>query len=486
MVNEGFLAIDAGSGSVKTFLVNPRGVIIRRSEINWNRETWITETGWAMIVNALKKLEIASSSFNILGVSVTSMREKFLLIDDKQNEIKYHLSSESRAHGEKTLERYGTQMYDESGHWPVPNWIPGAILPWVNEMHSESMKNTRYVLMLSDWVNHKLTGEACTDGTSACETALFDVRNNDWNWSIIDELNLPNSIFPEVKSNSYRIGEITEKIAQITGLPHGTPVFMGGADTQCGLLGMGTKENEVAAVGGTTTPVQMITGSPVFDGKRRTWTNNHVKGKEWILESNAGYTGRAVRWALNEHGFRDYQQLNREAESIPIGSNGVLSYLGCHIFDSGPIYWETDMLGDLPVPQTVTGKEVYNRAEVARAILESNSYAVKGNIEQLEEISGAEFEFLKFCGGNSKSDLWMQIQADVLGIPIEIPETRDSTAIGTAILAAVGSGYYGSTDDAVSIMVRFRDPVTPNEEQHREYSKQYQIWLETRKHISKR
>jgi sugar (pentulose or hexulose) kinase len=145
-----------------------------------------------------------------------------------------------------------------------------------------------------------------------------------------------------------------------------------------------------------------------------------------------------------------------------------------------------DQLGDLPVPQTVTGKEVYNRAEVARAILESNSYAVKGNMEQLEEISGAEFEFLKFCGGNSKSDLWMQIQADVLGIPVEIPETRDGTAIGTAILAAVGSGYYGSTDDAVSMMVRFRDPVIPNEERHSEYTKRYQIWLETRKNISKR
>ena len=486
MVDDGFLAIDVGSGSFKTFLVNSRGVVIRRSEINWDRETWTAETGWAMIVNALKRLEIASSSFNIHGISVTSMREEFILIDDKQNEINYHLSSESKVHGEKTLERYGAQMYDESGHWPVPNWIAGAVLPWVNEVHSESLKSPRYILMLSDWVNNKLTGEACTDGTSACETALFNVRKNDWSWNIIDELNLTNSIFPEVKSNSSWIGEITEKIAQITGLPHGTPVFIGGADTQCGLLGMGVKENEVAAVGGTTTPVQMITGSPVFDGKRRTWTNNHVKVKEWILESNAGYTGRAVRWALNEHGFRDYQQLNREAESIPIGSNGVLSYLGCHIFDSGPTYWETDMLGDLPVPQTVMGKEVYNRAEVARAILESNSYAVKGNIEQLEEISGAEFEFLKFCGGNSKSDLWMQIQADVLGIPVEIPETRDSTAIGTAILAAVGSGYYGSTDDAVSMMVRFRDPVIPNEERHNEYSKRYPIWLETRKYISKR
>jgi xylulokinase len=74
----------------------------------------------------------------------------------------------------------------------------------------------------------------------------------------------------------------------------------------------------------------------------------------------------------------------------------------------------------------------------------------------------------------------------VLGIPVKIPETREGTAIGTAILAAIGSGYYGSTDDAVSMMIRFRESVTPNEERHREYSKQYQIRLETRKHCSKR
>jgi len=486
MVDDGFLAIDAGSGSVKTFLVSPRGVIIRRSEINWDRETWTAETGWAMIVNAVKRLEISSSKINVLGVSVTSMREEFILVDDRQKEIKYHLSSESNAHGEKTLERYGVQMYDESGHWPVPNWIAGAVLPWINETHPELLERTSSVLMLSDWVNHKLTGETYTDGSSACETALFDVRNDDWSWSIIGELNLPSSIFPEVKTNSSRIGEITEKIAQITGLPHGTSVFMGGADTQCGLLGMGIKENEVAAVGGTTTPVQMITDSPVFDEKRRTWTNSHVTGNDWVLESNAGYTGRAVRWARDEHGFIDYQQLNREAELIPVGSNGVLSYLGCHIFDSGPTYWEMDKLGDLPVPQIITGKEIYNKAELARSILESNSYAVKGNMEQLEEISGAGFEFIKFCGGNSNSDLWMQIQADVLGIPVKIPETRDGTAIGTAILAAVGSGYYESTRDAVSEMVRFRKPVIPDEKRHIEYKKQCQNWLETRRHISKK
>lgn len=436
-----------------------------------------------MIVDSIRRLGIGSSDLHVHGVSVTSMREEFILVDEK-GEVQYSLSQESKDHGERTLKKYGTMMYDSSGHWPVPNWIAGAVLPWINEEHSELMQRTRSVLMLSDWVNYKLTGETFTDGTSACETALFDVRTNDWSWSIIEELNLPSTIFPEVKTSSSRVGEITEKIAKTTGLAQGTPVFMGGADTQCGLLGMGMKDGEVAAVGGTTTPVQMITDPPLFDGRRRTWTNSHLVGNEWILESNAGYTGRAVRWAREEYGFIDYMQLNREAASAPIGSNGVQSYLGCHIFDAGPKYWAVDQLGDIPAPRTITGKDTPNRAEVARSILESNSYAVRGNLEQLKEISGADFEHIKFCGGNSKSDLWMQIQADVLGIPVWIPETRDGTALGTAVLAAFGSGYYGSIDEAVSAMVRFRDPVIPDEKRHTEYSTHYSKWLETRRRIS--
>lgn len=485
MVNDGFLVIDAGSGSVKSFLVNPRGVITRHAELNWDRETWNAEEGWSLIVNSIKRLEIGSSDIQIHGVSVTSMREEFILVDEEENEIQYSLFTESNAHGEKTLKRYGTLMYDSSGHWPVPNWIAGAVLPWINEEHPELMQRTRSVLMLSDWVNFKLTGKMFTDGTSACETALFDIKRNNWNWSIINELNLPSMIFPEVIRNASRVGEITQRIAQTTGLTQGTPVFMGGADTQCGLLGMGVKNGEIAAVGGTTTPVQMITGSPSFDEKRRTWTNNHLIDNEWILESNAGYTGRAVRWARNEYGFSDYRQLNGEAELVPFGSNGVLSYLGCYIFDAGPEYWEMDQLGDIPVSRTITGKDAPNRAEVARSILESNSYAVRGNLEQLKEISGTDFDYLKFCGGNSKSDLWMQIQADVLGIPVRVPETRDGTAIGTAVLASYGSGYFGSIDEAVSAMVRFRDPVLPNLKRHIEYSKQYFNWLETRRRIAK-
>ena len=89
MVEDGFLVIDAGSGSVKTFLVNPLGVITRQAEIDWNRETWTAKEGWPLIVNSIKSLNIEAS--NIHGISVTSMREEFILIDEEDGVNQYNL-----------------------------------------------------------------------------------------------------------------------------------------------------------------------------------------------------------------------------------------------------------------------------------------------------------------------------------------------------------------------------------------------------------
>jgi sugar (pentulose or hexulose) kinase len=481
-MSEGFLVIDAGSGSVKTFFVSPSGEIIRSTESLWDRDNWSAEKARTIILETIRKLDLASSTVH--AVSVTSMREEFVLVNKDGKEVQYTLSPASKQHGENVLAEYGESMYDSSGHWPVPDWIVGAILPWLNDEHPKKIAETKSVLMISDWVNHILCGEACTDGTSACETSLYDIKSNNWNWNLIEELGLPSHIFPEVKNNASRVGEVSEKIASTTGLPSKTPVIMGGADTQCGLLGMGARLGDIAAVGGTTTPVQYIVDNPIIDKNRRTWSNNHLVENQWILESNGGYTGRAVREAKESLGFSGYSELNKEAMNVRAGSKGLHSYLGPHRFNAGPPYWEMDKLGDIPVKQTIVGASNPSRGQQVRSILESNSYAVKANLLQIAEISGVEFSKLLFCGGNTKSSLWMQIQADVLDIPVIVPEVNDGTAIGTAVLASVGSGYYSLIDEAVSNMVRLRTPVIPDPTHVKEYKGHYESWMETRKSLA--
>lgn len=481
---EGFLVVDAGSGSVKTFLVSPEGKIIRSAESLWDREKWTAKSAKPVIIETIKMLKLASSDVQVHGISVTSMREEFVLLDDEGEQVNYRLSGESEKYGNRVLDQYGYEMYKNSGHWPVPNWIAGAILPWLHNDHQDKIEKTRSILMISDWVNHILCGESHTDGTSACETGLYNIIANDWNWDLIEEIGLPSTIFPKPTPNGTYIGSVKEEVSIKADLPKSTPVFLGGADTQCGLLGMGTNNGEVAAVGGTTTPVQLVIDQPIIDEKSRTWTNNHLILGEWIIESNSGYTGRGVRWAKDNLGFKDYADLNMEASEAPIGSNGLLSFLGPHRFNSGPPYWENDKLGDLPVKQGVYGNVDQSRGIQTRSIIESNAYAVKANLLQLSEITGKSYSSLKFCGGNSKSELWMKIQADVLNVPVLVPEVHDGTAIGTAILAACGSGFYSSTNKAIEQMVRIKHQIEPKPSNVNEYENHYHRWMRKRESLS--
>ncbi len=484
MSRDSFLVVDAGSGSVKSFLVSPQGELLERSERIWDRNMWNCDFAWLIIIESIKELT-ENFEDEVLGVSCTSMREEFILMDATGKELNYSLSGESDKFGKEVLDKFGEDLYQVSGHWPVPNWIAGAIIPWLKFSHPSLFQGISSVLMISDWVNYRLSGELATEASGACETGLFDIFRGDWSWDNIEKLGLPSHIFPKVLKNGEILGNIDEKVSKLTGLSRDIPVIVGGADTQCGLLGMGVKTGEYAAVGGTTTPVQLIIDSPLLDGKKRTWSNNHVVEDEWIIESNAGYTGRAVKWLRDEFCGENegYTDLNNSAGKVVIGSGGLLTFLGPHLFDAGPPYWSMDKLSDLPVEPCIIGGHSFGVPVLLRAIFEANSYAVRCNIEQLETVSGIPLDVLYFCGGNSKSDLWMQIQADVLGKPVHVPRVNDSTAVGAAILASMGTGYYSKFDEAVKNMVVQGKVFEPGKESSIKYEKHYRRWIETRKKL---
>lgn len=486
MSRDSFLIIDAGSGSVKSFLISPMGEVIGRSERDWDRDNWRSDEAWSLIADSISEL-MNGYEVRVLGVSSTSMREEFILLDENGVEIPFKLSEESEKHGYKILEEHGEAMYRSSGHWPVPNWIAGAILPWINETQGRLFEQVSSVLMISDWVNFKLCDIAGVEGSGACETSLFSIRDYNWDWRIIDRVNLPRGIFPKVFRNGAELGSVTKQSVDETGIPEGVPVIVGGADTQCGLLGMGTLNGEAGAVGGTTTPVQIVTDTPVFDSKMRTWTNNYLIEDSWILESNVGYTGRGIRWLRDEfgEGVKGYEDLTSSAKTVPLGCRGVLAFLGPHVFDCGPPYWPMDKLGNIPVEPTVTGSHSFGVSVLARAIFEANCYGVRANLDQLRDISGLEFDYLRFCGGNSKSDLWMQIQADVLDIPVHVPLVHDASAIGTAILASLGSGYYSSVEEAVDNMVKTGRVYEPRSDCVDQYQAHYSRWMTTRERLGR-
>jgi autoinducer 2 (AI-2) kinase len=233
----------------------------------------------------------------------------------------------------------------------------------------------------------------------------------------------------------------------------------------------------------------MVTDKPVFDAKGRTWTNAHVADGRWIIESNAGRTGWVYRWLRDnilceKPSNKVYDSMNALAIMSPPGSNGLNVFFGPHIFNSGPPYWDGDNLGDIPVPPTIVGSSKFTRGDLARAIIEANCYAVRANLEQLCEITGLKVQRLGFCGGNSKSELWNEIQSAVIDKPVIVPRERDASAVGAAICAAVGAGIYKSIPEATKAMVHLEEPVQAKKELSSTYDGLYSSWIKTRHRLS--
>ena len=492
MPAEYLIAVDCGSGGVKCFLVDTRGKIVSQAGVEWERDDWNTDIGWRAIKKAIRKT-LAGSRIDpgeVAGISTTSMREEFVLLDKRGKEIPLRFTPDIYAHGDELNKRLGEKMYRISGHWPVSGWIAAAKLAWLKDKHPEILDQAHLFLMIGDWAGYMLGGVPYAEGSSACETSLFDVKKGDWAWELLEELKLPSGIFPIVKKNAAQVAQITGKASKGTTLNEGTPVVVGGADTQCGLIGCGAiNSGDVVVVGGTTTPVQMVTEKPVFDKEGRTWTNMHALNDKWTLESNAGRTGWVYRWfrdniLCEKPSTRIYETMNSLAAESSPGSNGVKVYMGPHIFNAGPPYWKGDTLSDSPVPPTILGSSKFTRGDLARAILEANCYAVRANLEQLTEITGMKAGKLCFCGGNSNAAIWINIQSAVLGVPVSVPKERDATAVGASICAAVGSRVYSDISKAIREMVHMEKPVEADAALIKQYNTYYNSWIETRRRLS--
>jgi len=487
LVAKYLMALDAGSGGGKCFICDTEGHEVATSFKEWVRANWNPQLGWDILCtvtkDAMGKAEISADE--IVGVSSTSMREEIVLLTKDGKELPSAATPEIMAVGMEMERKFGEEMYLVSGHWPIPVAMAPPKLVWLKRNRPQDFANVRTVLSINDWILYKLTGERASEPTGACETCLFDITKGEWSKKLLDDLDLPQDIFPKIRMNGKVLGEVTEEASKQTGLKKGTPVAMGGADTQCGLIGTAAVvEGVTTAVAGTTTPVQMVLSKPIFDPKWRMWTNCHAVPGQWILESNAGLTGWAYRWfkenladveeaASKVTGIDAYELMNREAESAPVGSGGIIASMGPMIMNTRYMRISPGaLIGFMPYGTKITGKK-----EIVRAIIENTCYAVRGNCEQIEEISEIKIKELRFCGGSARSRLWAKIQADVLGIPVWVPEIKDATPFGAALCAGVGAGVYSDIKEATEATVRWETKAEPDKGNHNRYNELYKKWL---------
>jgi sugar (pentulose or hexulose) kinase len=310
-----------------------------------------------------------------------------------------------------------------------------------------------------------------------------DIRERAWSSQLLTMLDLPQKIYPEIVDAGTAIGEVTSKSAAQTGLDPGTLAVVGGADTQCGLLGMGVNdEAEVGILAGWSASILMVTLRPIIHPEGRIWTGCHVLPGRWILESNAAESGGAYGWLKGllyeevAHAGKDaYAVMDQMAEQTSPGADGVQAFIGPRAMDMTRL---KPSLGGFifSITPSVTGIE---RRHFVRAALENLAFAFKANLDQLAATSEMNVGRVSIGGGLAQSRPLVQILSDVLGRPVISFQTPQVTACGAAMCAAAGAGLYKNLEAAARAMQPRARAVEPDDENSRRYAKYYDRWMHT-------
>lgn len=487
------LAVDVGTGSCRAVLFDLDGRQVAVGQREWfhhepddvpGGQDFTVAENWRLICACIREAVVKAgiAPAEVAAVSATSMREGFVLYDERGTELWACPNVDSRATAQaEQLVRSGAaaEIYQTAGDW-VSITAP-ARLRWLAQHHPEILARASSLGMLSDWVVSRLADVRVTDASCGSSSGMFDLSSRIWSEQIARLTGVPLTLLPPVVESGTRVGEITEQAALDTGLRAGTPVVTGGADTQLGLAAAGVQTGELAIVGGTFWQTTMLVDRPVIDPRSRLRTLCHVDPTAWMIEGIGFYSGLSMRWIRDalcdtesaiaaQRGVDPYEVMEEVAATAPPGSNGVVAILSNVMnarrwVHASPTFTQFD----------INAPALTGRAAFIRAVAEAAAYVARAHRDIITEVTGTPVDHAVFTGGACRSKLWTQIVADVLGVPVEVPRVAESSALGAAIAAGIGVGIYSSHLDVPGLRDRLRT-VEPNKTAADFYVESYERW----------
>lgn len=478
MAADRVLAVDAGTSAIRAVLVSADGqtelvdaqpyhAFVPEDAAPFGREFVPRDLAGAL--GRLVDNAVAVSAGGIAAVAFTGQREGIAFLDDARAALFASPNVDARASAEGIAidAVRGAKVYRMTGHLPSLMQAP-AKLAWLRAHRPEAAARVATVLPLVDWLGSLLGGTPRISRALAGENGLLDVAGGGVPASLLAESGFDSALVPPIVSDGDVVGDVA--VGPLTG----RPLVLAGADTQCALLGMG-----VVAVGeggvsaGWSAPVQLVTAAPVFDPAMRTWTGVHVAPQRWILESNAGEAGRAWDWISNLLSVTP-EAAGRIAADAPAGSRDVTTVIGALAMRASEM---TAGVGAItfPLPLVMSSAGL---ADVLRSMLEACAFAIRCNLEQLEEVAALQVQGLRFGGGMSRIGLLPQMLADVIDRPVPLARSPETSAVGAAMLAFVAIGRFRSLDEAARAMTGGQLTFEPRPRQSAEYDDYYARWRE--------
>jgi xylulokinase len=436
----------------------------------------IDPTGlWEVTAGCLRRV-IADAGRPVLAVGIASMAEAGVPLDARGRPL-YNIipwyDPRTEPQLQQVLARLGpTRLFEITGQATRNVHTLFKIL-WLREHAPSAMANLWRWLSVSDYVAYQLTGATATDFTLASRTMLFDQRTRRWSDELLAIAGLRVDQLPSLGLSGDVVGTVTPDAVAATGLAAGVLVAIGGHDHLCGALAVGAvNPGQVADSIGTAESMVIPVGAYVGDERlrlSRTCCYAHV-ADGYVVQAGMAMSGGGLEW-LAQRLFGECQDpvasALRAAATAPTGADTLLyfPYLGGN---GAPV-------GDENVTACFIGlRPTHDRGHLVRALLEGIAFAMRDALDVVAPVIGPSAAPILAFGGGSRSPLWLQIRANVLGMPITGVEVPEAVAVGAALLAGVGSGLFPNAAEAASGVRRTGTSYEPDPAEHATYEPLFQ------------
>jgi glycerol kinase len=445
------LALDQGTTSSRAVLLGHDGHIHGLAQTPFRQifpkpgwvehdptEIWSSQFGVAM--EALAHAGARADSLAAIGI--TNQRETTLIWDRKTGEPIYNavVWQDRRTSGfcDQLREQGHEPKIQEKTGLVIDAYFSGSKIRWlldnVDGARERAKRGELAFGTIDSWLVWKLTEgkRHVTDVTNASRTMLFNLHTLRWDDDLLDMFQIPRALLPEVVSSS-------EVCAKTSGVLDGVAIGGIAGDQHAALFGqMCMQPGMVKCTYGTGSFMLQNTGDKPVTSKNRLLTTIgwRMKGKTtYALEGSVFIAGAVVQW------LRDELQIIRTAAEIEELAGSVADSAGVYFVPAfsglGAPHWDQYARG------TIVGlTRGSRRAHIARAALEGIAFQIADIIEAMEKDSGVELTELRVDGGAARNNLLMQLQADLLGVPVTRPANPETTVLGATYLAGLAVGYW--------------------------------------------
>ena len=456
-----YIGIDIGTTATKAVCFNKTGKVVRQITKEYPlyhlKENWSTQKPNEIVAVILECIRDITTGIYPEFISFSAAMQSILMVNEEGNPISDALLwADNRAHSlAENLKNseLGNDFYQKTGI-PIHPFSPMTKLLWLRENDTQNFYNAFKFISIKEYIWYHLTGEYMIDSSMASGTGMMNIHTLEWETSILDYLKIEKS----------KLSKIVSPTHKNKGLLDGFNYVIGGGDGALANLGTGAMEiGRIALSIGTSGAVRLPINKPYIDPEMKTQCYHLINNQ--YLKLGAVNNGAIILQWLKESILKteeSFEELFEQAKTIPAGSEGLL-FVPYLLGERAPI-WDASAQG------TLLGIRInHTKAHLIRAALEGILFGLFSVTEILLPDAEKRHQItIMASGGFGKSELWLQMVADIFQMKVEVGETIESSAWGAVLIG------FKATDFAISTQNKIGKAFLPNQDYKEIYEQHFE------------